>query len=107
MLHVMPEVAKAHPSSVRACAYAERMFQEILAGIGPEEHRPTCTIKKGQVVETILRVASAGHFDLIVLGAVSGSSSAGRSCQDPPMELSAVCHALFSCLRKYLTEVQL
>ena len=74
MLHVMREVAQAHPSSMRVRTYGERMFQEILAGIGPEEHSPTCMIEKGQVVETILRVASAGHFDLIVLGVVSGSS---------------------------------
>jgi nucleotide-binding universal stress UspA family protein len=74
MLHVLPEVAKAHPSASRVRSYAERMFHEILSGIGAEETRPACMIERGQVVETILRVAGQGKFDLILLGAVSGAS---------------------------------
>lgn len=74
MLHVIPDVAKAHPSAVRVRAYAERMFEEILAGASAESPRPSCMIERGQTVETILRVARRGHFDLILLGAVSGSS---------------------------------
>jgi nucleotide-binding universal stress UspA family protein len=74
MLHVLPEVAKAHPSASRVHSYAERMFHEILSGISAGGPRPACMIERGQVVETILRVAGQGHFDLILLGAVSGAS---------------------------------
>lgn len=74
MLHVIPDVAKAHPSALRVRTYAERMFQEILFGVNAETPRPSCMIERGQTVETILRVARRGHFDLILLGAVSGSS---------------------------------
>jgi nucleotide-binding universal stress UspA family protein len=74
MLYVIPEIAKAHPSALRVHAYAEGMFNEILSGISEEKPHPFCVIERGQVVETILRVASDGHFDLIILGGVSGSS---------------------------------
>ncbi|MEI9977613.1 MAG: universal stress protein [Edaphobacter sp.] len=74
MLHVVPEVVKAHPSSLRVQAYAEGMFNQILSGIGIKKPRPSYMIERGQVVETILRVASDDHFDLIILGGVSGSS---------------------------------
>ncbi len=74
LLHVMPVVTKAHPSTSRARVYAEQMFQEIVAEIGEKDLRPTCVIEFGQVVETIHRVAKSGWFDLIVLGTVSGSA---------------------------------
>ncbi len=74
MLHVIPNIAKAHPSALRVRAYAERIFEEILSGIGAEGTRPSCMIERGQIIETILRVARQGHFDLLLLGAVSGSS---------------------------------
>ncbi|WP_081823520.1 universal stress protein [Pseudacidobacterium ailaaui] len=74
LLHVMPMVTKAHPSTSRARAYAERFFQEILGEIGEKGLRPTCMIEFGPVVETIHRVAKSGRFDLIVLGAVSGAA---------------------------------
>lgn len=74
MLHVIPDIAKAHPSSVRVRAYAERIFEEILSGVSAGSPRPSCMIERGQTVETILRVARRGRFDLIILGTVSGSS---------------------------------
>ncbi len=74
MLHVMPEIAKAHPSSMRVRAYAEHKFQEILSDVSAGTPLPSCLIEQGPVVETILRVATQGHFDLILLGGVSGSS---------------------------------
>ncbi len=39
MLHVIPEIAKGHPSALRVRAYAESKFHEILSGI-PEEKPP-------------------------------------------------------------------
>jgi nucleotide-binding universal stress UspA family protein len=74
MLHVIPEIAEAHPSALRIRAYAESRFQQILSGINGEMLPVSCMIEKGPVVETILRVASQGHFDLILLAGVSGSS---------------------------------
>lgn len=73
LLHVMPVVTKAHPSTARARAYAEQMFHEILAEVGEKNLRPTCIIEFGPIIETIHRVAKSGRFDLIVLGAVSGA----------------------------------
>jgi nucleotide-binding universal stress UspA family protein len=75
MLHVIPDVVKAHPSAVRVRAYAERIFEEILSDdVSAESPRPSCMIERGRTVETILLVARRGRFDLIILGAVSGSS---------------------------------
>ncbi len=74
MLHIIPEIAKAHPSALRVRAYAEHKFQEILSSVSTEAFLPSCMIERGPIVETILRVASQGHFDLILLGGVSGSS---------------------------------
>lgn len=74
MLHVMPVVTKAHPSTQRARAYAEQVFQAILSEVGEKDLRPTCVIELGQIVETVLRVAKSGRFELIILGAVSGSA---------------------------------
>jgi len=74
MLHVIPGIAKTHPSGSRVRAYAEQRFREIIAGCASGTVRPTCMIEKGRIVETILRVAKEGQFDLILLGAVSSSS---------------------------------
>ena len=74
MLHVIPEVAEAHPSAIRIRAYAENRFQEILSNIGGDSPAVSCQVETGSTVETILRVASQGHFALILLAGVSGSS---------------------------------
>lgn len=74
MLHVMPEIAKAHPSAVRVRAYAEHKFQQILSDVSADTPLPLCMIERGPIVETIHRVAKQGYFDLILLGGISGSS---------------------------------
>ncbi len=74
MLHVIPDIVKAHPSTSRVQAYAEHRFQETLSNIDPDIVKPDCMIERGHVVETILRVAKEGRFDLILMGTVSGSS---------------------------------
>lgn len=74
MLHVIPEVAEAHPSALRIRSYAENRFQEILSNMSRDYPPVSCQVETGSVVETILRVASQGHFDLILLAGVSGSS---------------------------------
>ncbi len=74
MLHVIPEIAKAHPSALRISAYAERKFQEILSDISKELRPVSCMVESGPIVGTILRVAQQGDFDLIVLSGVSASS---------------------------------
>ncbi len=74
MLHVIPNVPEAHPSVTRVHAYAEHIFQEILSGLSVDEPRPSCLIERGEVVETILHIATTGRFDLIFLGTISGSS---------------------------------
>jgi nucleotide-binding universal stress UspA family protein len=74
MLHVIPEVAEAHPSALRVRAYAESRFQEILSNMSGDSSPISCQVETGSIVETILRIASQGHFDLILLAGVSGSS---------------------------------
>jgi nucleotide-binding universal stress UspA family protein len=74
ILHVIPEIAKAHPSALRVRDYAESKFREILSDIGEDMFSVTCIVEAGSMVETILRTASQGKFDLLVLGGVSGYS---------------------------------
>ena len=74
MLHVIPEIAEAHPSAVRIRAYAESTFKEILSSIGGEVQPVSCTVETGLVVETILRIARQRRFDLIILAGVSSAS---------------------------------
>lgn len=74
MLHVIPRITEAHPAMLRVQAYTEYIFQETLSSLRSGQSRPTCLIERGEVVETILRVATRGRFDLIFLGMVSGFS---------------------------------
>ena len=73
ILHVVPENAEDAVALGRR-SDAERMFQEIFAGMLPEGPRPVSKIEQGSVVETILRIAQQEHADLIVLGGMTASS---------------------------------
>lgn len=73
MLHVVPENGEEAVALSRR-SDAERMFQEIFAGLLPEEFRLVSKIEQGSVVETILRIARQEHADLIVLGGMKASS---------------------------------
>ncbi len=74
MLHVIPEIAEDHPSAARVRSYAECKFQQILSSITGATESVSCVVETGQIVDTILRVAARGNFDLILLAGVSGSS---------------------------------
>ncbi|MBB6143535.1 nucleotide-binding universal stress UspA family protein [Silvibacterium bohemicum] len=74
MLHVIPEIAEAHPSAIRIRSYAESRFKEILSSIAGEIPPVSCMVETGSVVGTILRIAGQGRFDLIILAGVSGAS---------------------------------
>jgi nucleotide-binding universal stress UspA family protein len=73
LLHVIPHVPEEHPSAARIASFARQMLDDFVpASAGTRT--PTCVVESGHAIETILKHATSGGFDLILLGSVSSSS---------------------------------
>jgi nucleotide-binding universal stress UspA family protein len=73
LLHVIPNVPEEHPSATHIASFERQMFDDFAtASVGTRT--PSCVVEIGQAIETILKHATNGSFDLILLGSVSSSS---------------------------------
>ncbi len=87
MLHIIANRSPSHPSLARVRFYAEQRCQEVLAELKHDvvHYR----IEQGAIEDTIVKVIGEGEFDLLLIGAVSGSSF--RSDILPGIAYNIVC----------------
>ena len=73
LLHVIPNELEENPSAARIASFERQMLDNFVpASLGTR--RPSCVVKIGRAIETILNHATNGGFDLILLGSTSSSS---------------------------------
>ena len=73
LLHVIPDVGEEHPSAARTASYARQMLDDFVSA-SARTRTPICRVESGHAIETILKHAINGGFDLILLGSISSSS---------------------------------
>jgi nucleotide-binding universal stress UspA family protein len=73
LLHVTPDMREEQLSEARIASFARQMLDDFVpASVGTRT--PSCVVEIGQAIETILKYATQGGFDLILLGSVSSST---------------------------------
>jgi nucleotide-binding universal stress UspA family protein len=73
LLHVIPNELEENPSAARIASFERQMLDDFVpASAGTRT--PSCVVRTGQAIETILNHATNGGFDLILLGSITSSS---------------------------------
>ncbi len=74
LLHVINDIAYAHPSSERVSEYSGTMLKNLLNGKGLSKCRPECQVVHGHPVAKIVQYAQVHEADMIIMGASAHSA---------------------------------
>lgn len=74
LIHIMPEIAKAHPSAAQVATCSQKMLDRLLTGRKLGRCEAVCEVVQGQPVDAILAYAGEHSADLIILGASAHSA---------------------------------
>ncbi len=78
LMHAIPNVVQAHPTTAPVHEYAIRMLQDLLTVKTMRKSQPVCEVIYGQPAEAILKSAGTHDADMIILGASAHSAFDAR-----------------------------